>query len=219
MSKGKKKIVIPSEEEVAQFGGEAETAPADAGVPPESSAPESVPAGEDATAVEPRVKELEEWKEKCLRAKAELLNYQKRSRKEHEESLRYAHASLARALLPILDDLERVIGNGLEHKDNAESVLNGVKMTLDNFRKVLGEHHVIPIEAQGQGFDPQVHEAMMQQPSDDYPEPTVLQVLAKGYKLHDRVLRPAKVIVSRPTEVGETRTGNEAEPPSPTDEN
>ncbi len=219
MSKGKKKIVIPSEEEVAQFGGEREAAPADAGAQPDSSAPESAPAGESATAAEPQNRELEEWKEKCLRAKAELLNYQKRSRKEHEESLRYAHASMVRALLPILDDLERVIAHGMEHKDSAESILNGIRMTLDNFRKVLGEHHVVPIEAQGQTFDPQVHEAMMQRPSDDYPVPTVLQELAKGYKLHERVLRPAKVIVSQPTQTGEAQAESEAAPASPVDEN
>ncbi|NLX13964.1 MAG: nucleotide exchange factor GrpE [Phycisphaerales bacterium] len=210
MSKGKKKIVIPSEDEVAQFGGEAEGAAADAEATSTSSDQPASAADEGTKATPPQLAELEEWKEKCLRAKAELLNYQKRTQKEHQEALRYAHASLVRALLPILDDLERVVASGLEHQDNAESILDGVKMTLGNCKKVLGEHQVVPIEAQGQAFDPQIHEAMMQQPSDDYPVPTVLQELVKGYKLHERVLRPARVIVSRPSETGEAQADSNA---------
>ena len=107
-------------------------------------------------------------------------------------------SGLAKALLPILDDLERIIESGREHPDNAEAVVDGVKLTLDNLLKALSDFQVSRIDAAGQPFDPEVHEAMMEQPSPEHPERTVLQELSKGYRLHDRVIRPSKVIVSKP---------------------
>ncbi len=189
MSDGEKKVVIPSEEEVAQYGGK----PADEA----GEQPETGPVQQEAPPGEARPPE-EDWKEIALRARAELSNYQKRSEKDRAEALKYANAGLVRTLLPVLDDLERVVQAADSGEVGAQPLVEGVKMTLDLFRKVLREHGVEPIPAEGEAFDPQVHEAMMERPSD-HAERTVLQEVSKGYKLHDRVLRPAKVIVSKPT--------------------
>jgi len=208
----KKKIVIPTEEDVARFGGgpapaepagRPEGAPAGeaAARPAEETPPgaETTAAGEGASS-EASNAELEQWKEKFLRAKAELLNYQRRAEKDRAESLRYANAGLVKALLPVLDDLERVIVAAAEHKSDPDALADGVRLTLENCLKILNSFGIEPIEALGKPFDPSRHEAMMQQPSDEYAEPTVLTEMVKGYRLHDRVLRPSRVIVSKPAE-------------------
>ena len=145
-------------------------------------------------------REVAEWKEKCLRAKAELVNYQRRAEKDRAEGLKYANASFIRALLPVIDDLERVMASGAAHPENAQAILDGGRLTLENFLKILRDFRVEVIKADGEPFDPEVHEAMMEQPSPDHPTRTVLQEVAKGYRLFDRVLRPAKVIVSKAVE-------------------
>jgi molecular chaperone GrpE len=183
------KIVTPSEEEVAQYGGQAGSEPAEA----EGSAAAETP-GEPASETR---SEADEWRERFLRAKADLANYQKRSEKERLESIRYAAAELAKALLPVLDDIDRVIAAGADEKNTRDALLEGVRLTRENFLKVFKQFHVTPIEAEGQPFDPSVHEAMMQQPVDDFTEPKVLQEVARGYRMHERVLRPSKVIVSK----------------------
>jgi len=212
-TKKSKKIQIATEDEVAQYADNApdqgETSSSSAEIPKAESVASGQVNGEAASGTVEEVSEAEQWKEKCLRAKAELANYQRRVSKDHSESLRYANASLVRTLLPILDDLERVIESGTSHTDNAEAILNGAKMTLDNFLKALRDAHVERIEAEGQPFDPNVHEAILEQPSAEHTECTVLQEIAKGYRLHDRVLRPAKVIVSKAVEAetDESETG------------
>jgi molecular chaperone GrpE len=207
----RKKIVMPTAEEIAEYtaarssGNEApgnnpaEHAPS-GGEPDGSVGTSATAAATQAPPEQPEQprSEAEEYKDKYLRAVAELANYRKRCEKDREESLRYANVNLVRSLLPVLDYLERVIASAQEHPENTAAIIDGARLTASNFRKVLAEHGVQPIEAQGQPFDPSVHEAMMQQPSDQYSEPTVLQVVQEGYKLHDRVIRPARVVVSAP---------------------
>lgn len=210
MGKKDSKIVIPSDEELKAYGGKPESASEPTPTSPVSESEVTEAAGDQAAtkpaeaneqAVETVVaSEAEQWKDKYLRSKAELANYQRRSEKDRAEALRYANAGFAKALLPTLDNLERVLESGQAHKDNVDAILDGVKMTLDGMLKMLAEHQVERIEAEGQPFDPQIHEAMIQQPSSDYPDKTVLKELAKGYRLQERVLRPAKVIVSRAPE-------------------
>jgi molecular chaperone GrpE len=207
MSKKERKIVTPSEEEVAQYGGQQPSEEGNSSEAQEEAASGEVENSSESADVEAAD---ENWKEKALRAKAELLNYQRRTQKDREESMRYAYAGLVRSLLPVIDDLERVITSAEEHTQDAQSIIDGVKMTLENFYKVLREFHVHTIESEGQPFDPQFHEAMMEQPSDEYPPRTVLQEVVKGYKLHDRVIRPAKVIVSKAAE-GSTDAGESSE--------
>jgi molecular chaperone GrpE len=196
MNDAEEKVVIPSAEEVAAYGG-APGGPAGNAAPPEADqagAPPTAPAEAGATE--------NDWREIALRARAELSNYQKRSEKDRADSIRYANAGLLKALLPVLDNLERVIQTGTAGEAKIQALLDGVKLTLDQFQKALREYHVEMIPAEGQPFDPQVHEAMMERPSD-HAERTVLQELGKGYRLYDRVLRPAKVIVSKPTAAAE----------------
>ncbi|HOW71638.1 MAG TPA: nucleotide exchange factor GrpE [Phycisphaerae bacterium] len=210
MGKKDSKIVIPSEDELKAYGGKpdagSQAAPADTA--PEPAAAGAVaadtatqpPAGEEELAQAGPQSEIEQWKDKYLRSKAELANYQRRSEKDRVEALRYANAGFAKSLLPTIDNLERVLEAGLSHKDNVDAIIDGVRMTLQDLLKALAEHQVERIEAEGLPFDPMVHEAMVQQSSADCPDKTVLKELAKGYRLLERVLRPAKVIVSKAPE-------------------
>jgi len=212
----KKKIVIPTQQEVSRYAGEA-ASNKEAAAGQQSSEPAQSPAVDSAEApgepgpeseVERLKSEAQQWREKCLRAKAELANYQRRSERDRAEALRYANAGLVKALLPILDDLERAVALGTDGAGSAEAVVDGVKLMLDNFLRVLRGFEVSPIQAVGQLFDPEVHEAVMQQPSAEHPDKTVLQEIAKGYRLYDRVIRPGKVIVSKPVE-GPAANGND----------
>lgn len=112
---------------------------------------------------------------------------------------RYANADFARALLEVLDDLERTLQAG-DEADDETSVVCGVRLVYDKLRKCLKDHNVDPIEALGQPFDPRLHQAMMQESSADHPPNTVIREIQKGYKLHDRVLRPSRVTISKAAE-------------------
>lgn len=212
-----KKIVIPTDREVEQYTGGAKPSPdaANSGGGPTGGKPAGISTESEAAAVgeassssgsqvslaeQPR-SEAEEYKDKYLRAVAELSNFRKRSEKDREESLRYANAALVRSLLNVLDNLDRVVASAQEHPENSAAIVDGVKLTAESFRKVLRDHNVAAIEAEGQSFDPVVHEAMMQQPSDQHDAMTVLKVVQDGYKLYDRVIRPARVIVAAPKSV------------------
>jgi len=130
-----------------------------------------------------------------LRAQAELENFRKRARKETEQTQRYGELPLVRDLLPGLDNLRRTLA-AAEESHNVDQLIEGVRMVLKQFEDILARHAVVPIEAVGQPFDPNRHEAVQQLPSAGHPSMTVLQELERGYTLHDRVVRPGKVIVS-----------------------
>jgi len=139
--------------------------------------------------------ELEDATDRLLRAQAELDNYRKRARRELEESLRYAAMPLVRDLLPVIDNLGRALAAA--EKSGEKSVLiDGVKIVAQTFESVLARHDCKKIDAFSQPFDPAFHEAILQQPSAEHPPQTVLLVAQDGYTLHDRVIRPAQVIVS-----------------------
>jgi molecular chaperone GrpE len=113
---------------------------------------------------------------------------------ETQEAVRYASADLIKALLPVVDDLERSLAAA--RSDAAGSFADGVKLVHQNLLKALEAHHVERIESLGRPFDPALHEAIMRQPSDQHPPGTVLEEYQSGYRLWERVLRHAKVIVS-----------------------
>lgn len=140
-------------------------------------------------------RELAQLKEQNLRLRADAENERKRLRRESEERLRYAEADFARDLLVIIDDLERTLASA-EQVAGAASVADGVRIVYEHFLKVLGEKGIQPINAKGQPFDPTYHEALMQQPSDEIPAGTVIDEIARGYTMHDRVLRSSRVVVS-----------------------
>ena len=167
--------------------------------------PQAAPAPEE-TAAQLRA-ELEAAKDRALRCHAELDNYRKRAARENEERLRYANLGLLRDLLPVLDNVERAIaaaqsaGTAVElpPQPGANALLEGFQMVNRQLEDVLRRHHCRRIEAHHMPFDPNLHHAVMQQPSDEYPENTVLTVTQQGYQLHDRVVRPSQVIVSKAT--------------------
>jgi molecular chaperone GrpE len=141
--------------------------------------------------------ELATAKDRELRCHAELDNYRKRAARELEERLRYANLGLLRDLLPVLDNVERAI-QAAETNAEAGALVDGFKLVCQQLEDVLDRHHCKRIEALHTPFDPHVHHAMLQQPSEEHPANTVLMVTQNGYQLHDRVVRPSQVIVSKP---------------------
>jgi molecular chaperone GrpE len=139
---------------------------------------------------------VESLEESLLRAKADYQNAQRRSAIQRSEAIRYANAELLRSLLHVIDDFDRSLAAS-ESSDNLEALVEGVRLVYENFVKALHGHGLEIIEALHKPFDPSVHEAVMQQPSADHPPGIVLKEISKGYRLGDRVLRPAKVIVSK----------------------
>ena len=133
--------------------------------------------------------------DRYLRSQAELENTRRRLRREMDEERRYAELPLLADLLPVIDNVNRAI-EAAEKSADAASLLSGFKMLSQQLNGVLTKHHCQVIAAEGQPFDPAVHEAIMQQPSDQHPENTVVAVGQTGYTVHDRVLRPAQVVVS-----------------------
>jgi molecular chaperone GrpE len=140
--------------------------------------------------------ELAAAKDRELRAHAELDNVRKRAARELDERLRYANLGLLRDLLPVIDNIERAI-EAAEKSADAALLLEGFKIVDQQLGEVLNRHHCTRIEALHTPFDPNVHHAVMQQPSEEHPANTVLMVTQNGYQLHDRVVRPSQVIVSK----------------------
>jgi molecular chaperone GrpE len=136
----------------------------------------------------------DDYFEQLQRSRAEFVNYQKRSKSQAEADRLYAVGSLARDLLDGLDNLERA-AESLRATAPA-GVVDGLVMVHKQLLATLAKHGIEPIEALGQPFDPNQHEAIVQQSAADKPEGSVVAELGKGYMLHDRVLRPSKVAVS-----------------------
>jgi molecular chaperone GrpE len=140
--------------------------------------------------------ELGQARDKMLRAQAELDNYRKRARRELEDERRYAEISLLRDLLPVVDNVGRAVDAAGKNAEGS-SLLEGFRLVHQQLLTLLARHGCKPIEAEGKPFDPSHHEAVMQQVAADKPEGTVIGVLQTGYQLHERVVRPAQVIVSK----------------------
>ncbi|WP_080146383.1 nucleotide exchange factor GrpE [Marinilactibacillus piezotolerans] len=140
-------------------------------------------------------RELNEMEDRYLRLQAELANIQKRNQRDREQAARYRSQDLAKQLLPALDNMERALS--IEVSDEAgKNLKKGVEMVIESLNQALKAEGVEVIEAAGKPFDPNFHEAYTQVPADnDQQSGTVAQVFEKGYKLHDRVLRAAKVAV------------------------
>jgi len=135
--------------------------------------------------------------DRLLRATAEFDNYKKRSQREITEFRKFANESLIKDLLPVMDNLERAIESSATDDKANKGILEGVEMTLNEIYKVLEKFNLKPLESDGKPFDPNFHQAVLQEETDKYPENTVLKVMQKGYILHDRLIRPAMVVVSK----------------------
>jgi molecular chaperone GrpE len=173
-----------------------EKAPAEA-----DSAEPKVPVGQTDPVEELRAK-AEKLEESLLRARADYQNLQRRSAVERTEAVRFANADLMRPLLGVLDDFERAL-EAANQSDNLQAVVDGVRLVYDNLQRALCAEGLEPIGALHEPFDPNIHQAIMQRPSADYPPGTVVEEIAKGYRFGNRVLRPAKVIVSKSPGTGE----------------
>jgi len=142
-------------------------------------------------------KAKEHW-DTLLRTTADFENFKKRAARERQDAVKFANESLLQKLIPILDTFDMALTAATNAKEGtAQSLQTGVSMILSQFRNTLTEAGLEEIDATGKPFDPNFHEAVSQQETDDVAEGTVVQQLRRGYKLKDRLLRPATVIVSK----------------------
>jgi molecular chaperone GrpE len=142
--------------------------------------------------------EIAELKDRHLRLAADFENARRRGIKDREEASLFGHQNVVKDLLASVDNLERAIDHARQGGEGSqEGLLEGVELVLREIQSVLARHGVVPIEAHGQPFDPALHEAMAQLPDGSVPANTVVQVFQPGYQLRGRLLRPARVVVSK----------------------
>ena len=139
--------------------------------------------------------QLDEARDRALRLQAEWENYRKRARRELDEERRYADLRLLSDMLPVLDNMRRAIEAASKSASDG-GLLEGFKLVKQQLDNVLQQHNCTRIDALHKPFDPHLHDAILQQPSTDFPPNTVLTLVQDGYTLHDRVVRPAQVIVA-----------------------
>jgi molecular chaperone GrpE len=154
------------------------------------------------SSMETKIAELEsalaEAKDRRLRLAADFDNFKKRTRQEQLETIQHASADLIARLLPALDDLHKA----LDHKPKGvdEAWVKGLELSVRKLDEALSAHGLEPIEAVGARFDPKLHEAIGSEESSEHPEDTITSELRRGYRIRDRVVRPALVKVARPPE-------------------
>ena len=147
---------------------------------------------------------IAELNERIVRLTADFDNFRKRAQRDKDEARQFANQGLLEKLLPVLDNFEMAL---TAVKDADPSVRDGVQMILDQLLSVLKESGVEPVDALGQPFDPNLHEALSQEETTEAEEGTVVQQVQCGYKLNDRLVRPARVVVAKaPGAVGEAPT-------------
>jgi molecular chaperone GrpE len=180
------------------------TEPPPAAVDPAAAAEPLVPV-EPATVTPEQLAELKEraakadenW-DRLLRTTADFDNFKKRAAREKQEAIKYANESLLQNLVAVLDSLDMALAAAQAAGPNGgESLQTGVSMIGQQLRSVLAEAGLEPVDAVGKPFDPNLHEALSQQETPDVPEGQVVQQVRKGYKLRDRLLRPASVVVAK----------------------
>ncbi len=152
--------------------------------------------------------EYEKLKENYLRLLADFDNYRKRMMKEIEEAREAAKRSIIKEFLVILDNLEKAIEMAYQHKD---AIIEGIELSIKSFRDMLKKHGVEEINPKEEAFDPNLHDALMTQESDKLPKNTVIQTVEKGYIYKDKLIRPAKVIVSTGKKEENQQNNNEKE--------
>lgn len=140
-----------------------------------------------------KIKSLEE---RILYLQADFENFKKIKIKEKQDTLKFGNETLVKEFLPVLDNLERALTHA-ESTEDYKAIHDGVKLTVNEFLKVLEKAGVKPVEAMGQKFDPNYHEAMYQEEREDIEPDTVISELQRGYLLNDRLVRPSRVGVSK----------------------
>lgn len=147
--------------------------------------------------LEAKTKEAQEYYENWLRAMAELDNLRKRTEKERSEYFKFANEQLIKELLPVLDNLERATRHAQESEET-KGLLEGVNLTLKMLNACLEKFGVKSVNAVGEKFNPHFHEAVQVEERDDITDEVVVREYQKGYLLHERLLRPALVVVAKP---------------------
>jgi molecular chaperone GrpE len=173
----------------------------------ESDAARAQPAPNDLKEIKPEVAEssdgetdelqadLERFRDLALRSQADFENYKKRAAREKEDAIKYANASLLERLVAIVDNFE--LGLSAARAEGERSpILAGMGMVLKQLTDFLADNGLQPINAEGQKFDPNLHEAIAHEASDEFPEGTVIRQTRRGYRMKDRLLRPSSVVVS-----------------------
>lgn len=157
-----------------------------------------------------KVEECKSLNDRYVRLAAEFENYKRLSQRDQRDQIRYGNEQILKELLPVVDNMERAIKAATEGGGNGSALIQGVDLTLKQLVGALGKFGVQPIESVGQPFDPMLHQAVSQIPSDAVPEQHVAAEYQKGYRLHDRILRAAMVGVSsgRPSSGTENTTAN-----------
>lgn len=167
--------------------------------PDEKSGEEIKQEEEFISQIEKLQKEIEELNDRLLRRAAEFENYKRRTENEFQNFLKYAGEALIIEILPVYDDLGRSL-NHVDEENSNESLAKGLKMVYDKFSKVLDDKGVKRIESKGHEFDFNFHEALLQKPTNEFPPNTVIEELEPGYIYKDKVIKHAKVIVSKEAE-------------------
>ncbi len=139
----------------------------------------------------------EHW-DRLLRTTADFDNYRKRAAREKQEAIKFANESLLQKLIPVLDSFDMALAASQTAKDPAaQSLLTGINMTYQQLKSALGEAGLEEVDATGKAFDPNLHEAISQRETAEAPEGQVVAQLRTGYRLRERLLRPASVIVAK----------------------
>jgi len=145
--------------------------------------------------------------DKFVRISADLENYRKRAKRDLDDARHEAKTRVLKEMLPVVDNLERAIEHADKTSGDVNAIIDGVRLVLRQFMQAFERNDVTPIDAVGRPFDPNLHEAISQQESAEHPPGTVMQALQRGYKMGDRLLRPALVVVSR----GQPRSNEDGE--------
>ena len=152
-------------------------------------------ATEELSEVDQLKAQVADAEKRVLMAHADLENYRKRTRRDMQDQMKYASLPLMNGVLESVDNLQRAI-ESYEQEPNGDGLAQGVAMVSAQISKVLEDHGCKKIDAVGQPFDPNLHQALQMQASDDHPANTVMQDLRPGFQLHDRLIRPTQVFVS-----------------------
>ena len=139
--------------------------------------------------------DLDRFRDLALRSQADFDNFKKRAAREKEEAIKYANSSLLERLIAIVDNFELGLAAAKGEGENSP-IYSGMSMVLKQLTDFLADNGLQPIDAEGQKFDPNLHEAIAHEPSDEVPEGVVLRQTRRGYRLKDRLLRPSSVVVS-----------------------
>lgn len=145
--------------------------------------------------IETMREQLRQTEDRLLRMAAEFENTKKRMQRDRETAIKFAEENLIKEILPSIDNLQRALEQGTTANDVA-SVLEGVEMTCNGLLGILEKNGLMPIDGVGEAFDPNFHEALAMEPSDDYPANTIIREFQRGYIFRDKLIRAAKVIVS-----------------------